>query len=112
MAPEILLALPYGTAVDIYSFGILFYELIFGKTEWTETPRNLCLYTPHRLTITCKGGQLVNLCKRVIEGERPQFPTDREVPALWKNLIEQCWIAMPESRPSATALLKYFPVRK
>lgn len=34
MAPQILNNLPYTAKSDIWSIGMMFYEMIFGKTPW------------------------------------------------------------------------------
>ena len=31
MAPEIISSKPYGSECDIYSLGVIFYQLIYGK---------------------------------------------------------------------------------
>jgi serine/threonine protein kinase len=37
MAPQILKKTPYTTKCDIWSVGIIFYELLVGKLPWTAT---------------------------------------------------------------------------
>ncbi|DBA03927.1 TPA: hypothetical protein N0F65_010580 [Lagenidium giganteum] len=39
MAPEVLQRLPYGQKADMWSFGIIMYELLFGTTPFYHTNR-------------------------------------------------------------------------
>jgi len=34
MAPQILHKVPYSSKCDIFSLGLVFYELLFGRTPW------------------------------------------------------------------------------
>ena len=35
MAPQVLMRMPYTSKCDIWSIGMILYELIFGKTPFT-----------------------------------------------------------------------------
>jgi serine/threonine protein kinase len=81
MAPEVALSKPYGTSADMYSFGILLWEMLalekaFGGATIEE----------HR--------------DRVVQGEeRPKLALDW-ADAL-QRIIQGCWARDPFERPSA-----------
>jgi serine/threonine-protein kinase ULK/ATG1 len=35
MAPQILESQPFSAKCDVWSVGIMFYELLYGRTPWT-----------------------------------------------------------------------------
>ena len=80
LAPEIMKAEEYTEKADVYSYGVMLYELasrqdFFGDTKFMSALEN-----------------------RVIEGERPVIPTG--TPPEFLKLIELCWDGDPENRPS------------
>ena len=89
MAPEVLEGKSYDTKVDMYSFGLMMWEMWFGKRAFSELSR----------------GELV----RQIHGEnyRPQNPrrdgrfTPNPPPTQWTELMESCWQTEPALRPTA-----------
>lgn len=84
MAPEILQGQPYTQASDIYSLGMIMYEIMLGLSPYYE-------YS-HDRALAC----------RICDGLRPQFKI--EIPQSVKNLIEKCWDADPNKRPTASYL--------
>ncbi|KAJ6536289.1 kinase-like domain-containing protein, partial [Mycena capillaripes] len=89
MAPEILKGSPYRVTSDVYAFGMTLYEL----------------YTDETPLFTIPYAELIDLV--VHHGVRPQRPDHGEGRAiqdeLWE-LAEQCWVADPHKRPTATQL--------
>ncbi|OHT00979.1 TKL family protein kinase [Tritrichomonas foetus] len=81
MAPEVLLSTPfYDEKVDVYSFGILLWELLTGCA-------------PYNNEVTA------DLTVQIVEYNlRPPIPED--TPESLKSLIENCWEAQPSNRPT------------
>lgn len=89
MAPEILLSSPnYDEKIDIYSYGIVLWELLTSEKPYdNEDPNTLPL--------------------KVIEHNlRPKIPDG--TPQKIRSLIEKCWAATPEQRPSFHDIINYF----
>nr|CAB3460963.1 unnamed protein product [Digitaria exilis] len=79
MAPEMYTHKPYGRKVDVYSFGLLLWELVTGSLPYEDM-------TPLQAAFAVVNKNL-----------RPAIP--RSCPAAVKFLIEQCWSWQPEKRP-------------
>lgn len=39
LAPEIYMGVPYGTSVDLFSFGVLLFRILSAEKPWPEVPR-------------------------------------------------------------------------
>lgn len=87
MAPEILQHKPYTPAADIYSFGIVMYEMFTGRFPFPAM-------------------KPMQLMFQVVEGHRPTFFDEDEVPTILENLIELCWTEDPKKRPSFGDILE------
>jgi len=87
LAPEVLNRKPYTQASDVYSFGMIAYEILTGLPPYYDMPHNepLALY--------------------ICEGLRPNID-ELKIPQLLKNLIKKCWDADPLKRPKARELKK------
>jgi len=72
VAPEVLQGQPYTQAADIYSLGMVMYELITGLPPYAEYAHD------------------INLALQICQGERPQFPQQVKYPQLLINLITKC----------------------
>jgi serine/threonine protein kinase len=80
MAPEIGLSLGYGLEVDVYSFGILLWEMCA-----LELPYNL-IKRAHEFEH-----------KVFVRGHRPEI--DSSWPENIKEIIIECWSPFPHTRP-------------
>ena len=86
VAPEILRGQNYTKASDIYSFGIIMYEVISGLPPYYDVRHD------------------ENLAIKICQGLRPRF--NIQVPQLFVNLIKRCLDANPLNRPTAFELYK------
>src|SRR5436190_20395233 len=86
VAPEVLRGKTYTKSADIYSFGILAYEILSGLQPYHDLP--------HDEFLTLK----------ICQGLRPKF-NNVKVPLLLENLIDQCLDADPLKRPTANRLV-------
>lgn len=85
MAPEVLQNRPYDFKADVYSFGIIMYEVVTGLDPYPEFTKKIIFEYDLRKSI-------------VEENYRPKFidPIKNSL----KELIEQCWSADPMKRPT------------
>ncbi|KAG9289538.1 hypothetical protein G9A89_002311 [Geosiphon pyriformis] len=90
LAPEVLCGRQNTQASDIYSFGMLMYEVVTGNPPFSERKQDLSLFND------------------VLNGLRPIIPKNVKLPELFKSLLRQCWDAYPENRPMAHEILDYF----
>ncbi|CAG8613011.1 9937_t:CDS:2 [Paraglomus occultum] len=87
-APEILRGLPCTKAFDVYSLGILMWELMTNETPFQNRRPDSVLAID------------------ISEGLRPDYNADfyrhgKRIPRKWIELMRQCWDQSPENRPSA-----------
>ncbi|AGD92983.1 putative serine/threonine-protein kinase/receptor [Megavirus lba] len=83
-APEILRGETYDEKVDIYSFGIVMWEILTGLRPYS-------------------GCNFMQVSLDVLDGTRPQIPND--CPAEYKKLMKKCWDTDPKKRPSAQDII-------
>ena len=86
LAPEIMRNEEYTEKVDVYSFGVMMWELaarkdFFGDIKFMSALEN-----------------------RIIEGDRPPIPID--TPIEFADLIRLCWHNNPDRRPSFTDIVE------
>jgi hypothetical protein len=81
MAPEVVLKTPYNEKCDVFSFGILLYEIISLKPAFPNAK---------------KGNEFVT--KVVKGGMRPQMK--KSCPPLTKQVLQKSWLASQKDRPS------------
>ena len=88
MAPETLYGSGYGPEVDVYSFGMLLYELHTNNIPW-------------------EGMDAAAVIKAVaLDNQRPEIP--RDTPRPLANLIEACWQQDPSRRPKFADIYQMF----
>ncbi|CAH9128971.1 unnamed protein product [Cuscuta epithymum] len=86
MAPEVFKHRRYDKKVDVYSFAMILYEMLEGDPP-------LSGHAPY------------DAAKYAAEGHRPIFRGKGITPEL-KELVEQCWAADMNQRPSFLEILK------
>ncbi|CAL5011057.1 unnamed protein product [Urochloa humidicola] len=86
MAPEMIQHRPYNQKVDVYSFGIVLWELVTGSVPFAN------------MTAVQAAFAVVN------KGVRPTIPHDC-LPALGE-IMTRCWDANPEVRPPFTEIVR------
>eukprot|EP01106_Pelomyxa_sp_JSP_P019121 TRINITY_DN9376_c0_g1_i1.p1 TRINITY_DN9376_c0_g1~~TRINITY_DN9376_c0_g1_i1.p1 ORF type:complete len:190 (-),score=47.14 TRINITY_DN9376_c0_g1_i1:38-568(-) len=87
MAPEVLSSEKYSPAADVYSFGVIVFQVFAGseifegdefKTSW-------------------------KICEYIVNGKRPAIPA--RVPTEIQNLISSCWAGDPHARPNFSEIV-------
>ncbi|GLE04561.1 hypothetical protein PINS_up013516 [Pythium insidiosum] len=87
MAPEVLAAEKYTEKADVFSFGVVCWEIITRACPYD----GLC-------QIQAALGVLNN-------NLRPTIPED--CPPLFKRLMTMCWATSPEKRPTFEQILEF-----
>ncbi|GES91743.1 kinase-like domain-containing protein [Rhizophagus clarus] len=88
IAPEVLRGKPYTKASDIYSFGIIMWEMTSGVPAFHNIPHD------------------INLCLNICRGDRPEI-IEGTMPE-YVELMKRCWDNDPEKRPTANELRVIF----
>ncbi|XP_077218354.1 uncharacterized protein LOC143852692 isoform X2 [Tasmannia lanceolata] len=88
MAPEVLRNEPSDEKSDIYSFGVILWELVTEKIPWDNL---------NSMQVIAAVGFM---------NQRLEIPKDLD--AQWVSIIESCWHSDPQSRPTFKELLERF----
>ncbi|PIA36657.1 hypothetical protein AQUCO_03300105v1 [Aquilegia coerulea] len=86
MAPEMIKHKPYGRKVDVYSFGLVLWEMLAGAVPYENM-------TPYQAAFAVVNKNL-----------RPIIPMD--CPPALRALVAQCWASRSEKRPEFWQIVK------
>ncbi|XP_015902500.2 serine/threonine/tyrosine-protein kinase HT1 [Ziziphus jujuba] len=86
MAPELIKHKSYGRKVDVYSFGLILWEMVAGTIPYEDM-------NPIQAAFAVVNKNL-----------RPDIPGD--CPPAMRALIEQCWSLQPDKRPEFWQIVK------
>ncbi|CAG8497877.1 10390_t:CDS:2 [Paraglomus occultum] len=88
VAPEVLRKAPYTRAADVYSVGMIMYELWSGRPPFEGKDYD------------------VHLAMDICSGMRPDLPSD--IPDYYSLIMQACWADNPEIRPTSRELERTF----
>ncbi|EGD76900.1 TKL protein kinase [Salpingoeca rosetta] len=95
MAPEAFLGTSYGLKADVFSYGVVLWELA------TQGDPDLIKQELGDFT----GPLLVTMTNLLQDGKRLALPEDATVPAWYRSLLDKCFEFEPEDRPSFPAII-------
>ena len=82
LAPEVIRCKEYDNKADIYSFGIMLWEMWYGKRALLEKAEYVL--------------------DQEAEGVRPSYVQGAiKPPTGWQDLMQRCWDGKPHNRPDA-----------
>ena len=85
VAPEVIRSKVYDSKADIYSFGIMMWEMWYGMRAFLDVD-----------------GGLHTILEKVVEGVRPPHVEGRtQPPDGWRELMQRCWDEEADKRPTA-----------
>ncbi|GBB90454.1 hypothetical protein RclHR1_01740031 [Rhizophagus clarus] len=88
IAPEIFKGSPFSKESDVYSMGMIMWELTTGCKPFSDVEHD------H------------NLIYKILDGKRPEITED--TPGCYVDLMKSCWDPDPKQRPSAKMIRNTF----
>jgi serine/threonine protein kinase len=85
-APEIIRGEKYDERADVYSFGVIMWEVLTRKQPYA-------------------GRNFMGVSLDVLEGRRPQIPPD--TPQDFKKMIKRCWNGAADKRPAMEEVIGF-----
>jgi len=87
MSPESLFERKYSTKSDVFSFGVVIYEILAQEPPWKDL-------TP------------IETSAKVRDGYRMMLPKNCDCPPALQELMERCWAQRPSERPDFAEIYK------
>eukprot|EP00035_Acanthoeca_spectabilis_P000875 m.76055 g.76055 ORF g.76055 m.76055 type:complete len:199 (-) comp10481_c0_seq2:102-698(-) len=96
MAPEVFFGESrYGPEVDVYSYGVILWELVTRETPWAELNCDSFLEMFEQLNSALRAGK------------RPMFPEGFETEQpLYVAIVRSCWSTNPLERPRFESVVR------
>jgi serine/threonine protein kinase len=106
MAPEVLIGSPYNEKIDVFSFGIILYELFAGVLIASRVlfDEGLGEGAEAGEDAAARDARMQAYAERVAAGHREPLP--RHWPPELKLLVSKCWAQDPADRPSFREVVK------
>lgn len=93
-APEVLDGRPYSFSADIFSLGIMTWEMWYGRRVFSES-----VYSDVMYDYSC-------IKEHVLSGTRPKLDETTGPPEDIKRIIKKCWVEEAVKRPTARQLIR------
>lgn len=107
-APEVLAGLTHGCPADIFSLGMLLWELWYGKQVQADIEMALVGAPKSSSRTGSRDSSRMDAEFAVMKGTRPSLASVYVPPEEWKQLMKQCWSPDPVDRPSAKECYAFF----
>ena len=86
LAPEVIKSCFYDYKADIYSFGVMLWEMWYGNRALLDV-----------------AGNVFNFFVKVLKGTRPaHVQGSKKPPPGLQDLMQRCWDEKPDNRPDAS----------
>ena len=108
MAPEVMSSKQYGTAADMFSIGLILYELFHGAHPLAHLFNNryVCLSLPFFSFTLNKKKKTVPLLVQALSQYQGEDVAEKNFPPMVKELIPRCCAHDQDFRPTAEDALQ------